>query len=170
MRRMELAGELLAGRFFGGVNSLQFAAPDIARELEAARDICNNASETQPVWSLNAADPASPCALAVDGLSPEPDRTFPARLPTTRLVFLGGRLAISAQKGGRELQVDESLLPPEAELRVFAELAAPRRRAVSPERKIVIARINGITATESPWAPLLESLGYVKDRGTLTLW
>ncbi|MDR1411907.1 MAG: DEAD/DEAH box helicase, partial [Spirochaetaceae bacterium] len=38
IRRMELAGELCSGRFFAGLNSLQFAAPGIENELVAAEN------------------------------------------------------------------------------------------------------------------------------------
>nr|HPG87335.1 hypothetical protein [Spirochaetales bacterium] len=45
-----------------------------------------------------------------------------------------------------------------------------RRRAVSPERRIAIATINGESAASSPYAGLLAGLGFEADRGVMTLW
>ncbi|MDR1420284.1 MAG: hypothetical protein LBI86_07915 [Treponema sp.] len=69
IRRMELARELAAGRFFGGINSLQFAPLSVERELEQAE------RSSQTYW-MNAADPAS-----IAGLYGGPGKT---RLMVTR--------------------------------------------------------------------------------------
>jgi hypothetical protein len=39
-----------------------------------------------------------------------------------------------------------------------------------PEGKIVIEKINGISAARNDYVPLLAGMGFVKDRGKLILW
>jgi ATP-dependent Lhr-like helicase len=157
MRRLELAGELTAGRFFAGINSLQFASPAIAGELEAAE------AERGIYW-MNAADPASPSGPAAGG-----DRRLPARIGSARICFRGAEpLAVSGRNGG-DLSVfippDDPCLP-----EALAFLEIPRTRAVDPRRKIVLETINGGPAAESPYGEILKSRGFLPDRGTLTLW
>jgi ATP-dependent Lhr-like helicase len=170
MRRMELAGELVAGRFFGGVNSLQFASPRIAEELEEA--------ETQRgIYWMNAADPASPAGLAVqgilaDGLAPNESKTTGLtirRVPSTRLCFRGAELVAISNKGGKENEILISSDDPDIG-EVLAFLKFPRTRKVQPEYKIVIERINGKPAASSAYFSTLSTLGFVKDRGKMILW
>jgi ATP-dependent Lhr-like helicase len=163
MRRLELAGELTAGRFFSGINSLQFASPHIAAELEAC-DTCGTSTASRIYW-MNAADPASPCGLALEGLDPN----LPSRLPGNRLCFRGTELAAVSLRNGKELRI---FVPPEtAELPQILEfLKAPRLRAVDPERKIVVETINGISPSESPYTPALTALGFEEVREKLILW
>jgi ATP-dependent Lhr-like helicase len=122
MRRMELAGELAAGRFFSGINSLQFASPRIGVELEEAEAL-------DGIFSMNAADPASLSGLQVPEGIPE----LPPRLGTARLCFRGSRLIASSSRSGTSLDIR---VPPEdGDLERIAEFAAfPRRRAAHPEK------------------------------------
>jgi ATP-dependent Lhr-like helicase len=162
MRRMELAGELMAGRFFGGINSLQFASPRIAEELEEAE-------AEQGIYWMNAADPASPAGLsAIQGLDAANGAKV-RRVPSSRLCFRGAELLAISIRGGRELEI---FIPPDdsdlAEALSFVRY--PRTRAVQPENKIAIETINGKTAGGSAYAPFLSELGFVKDRGRLILY
>ncbi|MDR0452525.1 MAG: DEAD/DEAH box helicase [Treponema sp.] len=156
MRRMELAGELVTGRFVEGIHSLQFASPAIAAELEAAGDV-------SAVYWMNAADPASPAGLAVDGL----DRRLPPRTAGARLCFRGGGLAAVSTKNGRELEI---FVPPGSVPEIAAFIKAPRTRVCGPVRKLVIETINGQNAAASPWADPLIEAGFIADRGRLFLW
>jgi ATP-dependent Lhr-like helicase len=158
MRRLELAGELAAGRFFSGVNSLQFAPPAILEELEAAE------AEGGIYW-MNAADPASPAGLGITGLDPR----LPPRIAASRLCFRGPELAALSGRSGRDLEV---FIPPEdpALPEVLAFLSVPRTRAVRPRRKIVLETINRGPAGESPYGELLKARGWIGDRGKLILW
>jgi ATP-dependent Lhr-like helicase len=158
MRRMELSGELVSGRFFGGIRSLQFASPSIGAELEEAENF-------NGVYWMNAADPSSPAGLEVDGLDPR----FPPRSVHTRFCFCGRELAARSLRNGRELEIYlspgcdcASLIPR------FA--AAPRTRPVHPVRKITIETINRKPAAASPWAEIFIQAGFIADRGKLFLW
>jgi ATP-dependent Lhr-like helicase len=158
MRRMELAGELVAGRFFSGINSLQFASPRIGGELEEAE-------ASDGIFSMNAADPASLSGLQVPGGIPE----LPSRLSSTRLCFKGARLIAASSRSGKSLDIR---VPPEdGDLIKVTEFAAfPRRRAMHPEKKLLIEKINGKTAALGEYAAAFKEAGFVNDRGRLVLW
>jgi ATP-dependent Lhr-like helicase len=158
MRRMELAGELVAGRFFAGINSLQFASPRIGEELEEA-------DGADGIFSMNAADPASLSGLQVPEGIPE----LPSRLSSARLCFRGARLIASSSRSGKSLDIR---IPPEdGDLIKVTEFAAfPRRRAMHPEKKLLIEKINGKTAALGEYAEVFKEAGFVNDRGKLVLW
>jgi len=168
MRRMELAGELVAGRFFSGVNSLQFASPRIAEELEEAE-------AEQGIYWMNAADPASPAGLDIEGIMPnetqaaERKGSLIRRVSSSRLCFRGAELIAVSNRGAKELNI---FIPPDdpdiAEALAFIKI--PKTRRVHPENKISIERINGKTAAASAYSAVLFKLGFVKDRGKLVLW
>jgi ATP-dependent Lhr-like helicase len=155
IRRLELAGELVAGRFFEGIASLQFASPAIAGELEEA------ASETGVYW-LSARDPASPSGLDVQGL----DARLPPRLPANRLCFRGADLLAVSRRGGKSLSL--YLPPQDADLgRVLEGFAA---RPSGERRRITVETINGQSAAASPYAEALKSMGFMAEWKRLVLW
>jgi ATP-dependent Lhr-like helicase len=156
IRHMELAGELHAGRFFAGINSLQFAAPGVEKELEAAEN-------ENGLYRINACDPASPAALELDGL-PYP---LPSRLPGNSLCFRGALPMYVSTKNGREIGFFFSPEDPAAGP-VMAFLVPPRGPA-SP-RKTVIEKINGASASRSPYGETLKTLGFLPDRDKLVYY
>ncbi len=158
MRRMELAGELVAGRFFSGINSLQFASPSIAAELEQAQNF-------DGLYWLNAQDPASLAGLEIEGLP----YTLCARLAGNRLYYKGTALIAVSGKNGKEMQIFiEADNPCVTELTALFKI--PRTRNVMPESKIVIEKINGKNAAESEYAPSFKLQKFESDRGRLILW
>ena len=158
MRRMELAGELVVGRFFSGLPGLQFAGPGIAEELDA----CD--AENAVYW-MNATDPASLCGLSAEGLDPE----LPARTATSRLCYAGNRLVAVSRQNGKDLrlfvQPDDPFAP-----EILGFMKSSRTRAVDPDRKLVVEKVNGANASTGPWAVALRSLGFEEDRGRMVLW
>jgi ATP-dependent Lhr-like helicase len=159
---MELAGELTAGRFFEGIHSLQFAGPAIVEELKELETIL---SDTQPLYWMNAADPASPAGWNIEGLDPH----LPARTSTARLCFRGKDLIAVSTKSGKELELYmESDDPDLGKVIVFISL--PRTRSCHPVQKISLEKINGKTAAESPYAAAFQDAGFIADRGQLMLW
>ncbi|MDR0452292.1 MAG: DEAD/DEAH box helicase [Treponema sp.] len=157
MRRMELAGELCSGRFFAGLNSLQFAAPGIEQELAAAEN-------EEGVYWMNACDPASPAGIELEGLP----FALPSRLPGSRVCFRGRTPVCVSTKNSREI---ETFFPPEdpGAARILAFLLPPQGTPPS-SRKTVVGQINGVSASRSPYAEALKGLGFLPDRDRLILW
>ena len=165
IRRMELAGELVAGRFFGGINSLQFASPRIAEELEEAE-------AEQGIYWMNAADPASPAGLAVEeimGHITESSRAQLRRVSASRLCFRGSELLAVSNRGGRDIEIYISPDDPDI-AGILRFIKVPRARSIQPEMKITIEKINGRSAAGSAYSSILAGMGFVKDRGKLVLW
>jgi ATP-dependent Lhr-like helicase len=158
MRRMELSGELVAGRFFSGINSLQFASPAVLRELE-------NAESFNGMYWMNAADPASPAGLDIEGLDPR----IPGRLSANRLYFRGEHLIAVSNRGGKDLQIFIDKDDPGIAV-LIGFLKIPRTRKVLPENKILVETINGGQAALSGYAPAFQAAGFVPDRGKLCFW
>jgi len=158
MRRMELAGELVTGRFFSGINSLQFASPSIAAELEQAE-------KNNRVYWMNAADPASPAGLEITGLGYE----LCARSANNRLYYKGADLIAISVKSGKELQIFMKADEPDIS-ELLALLKIPRTRTIIPENKIVVEKINGEAAAQSCYAKCFTAGGFVSDRGKLICW
>ncbi|MDR2135182.1 MAG: DEAD/DEAH box helicase [Treponema sp.] len=157
IRRMELAGELVAGRFFAGISAPQFASPGILGELEEAEEFAGR----DALYWINAADPASPAGLGMEN----PDPRLPARSPRNRLYYRGRELAAVSLRGGKEIRI---FSPPE---RSPAELfKALRARKPDPGKKLVVETVNGQAAAESPYAPCFTGAGFIADRGKLYLW
>jgi hypothetical protein len=158
MRRMELSGELVAGRFFAGINSLQFASPSIARELE-------NAESVSSLYWMNATDPASPAGLEITGLDPR----IPPRVATSRLYFRGAQLVAVSNRNGKDLHIYAASNDPGIAALIDC-IKMPRARKTLPDSNIVVASINGAEAARSEYAPAFQGAGFVADRGRLCFW
>jgi len=156
MRLMELSGELVTGRFFDGVPGPQFALPGIAAELAGLSVDADPLS--QPVWWMNACDPASLCGVAVVGLKGE----LPARLPTTHVVYRGASVALVSRRRGRDLEFRIAPDDPSLDrcLAFVRDLVARDVRAPSVLR---VETVNGLPAPESPYRQALLAFGFVED-------
>jgi ATP-dependent Lhr-like helicase len=158
IRRLELSGELVSGRFFDGMDGPQFMDRDALR-------LFRDGFDEGRLWSVNAVDPASPCGVSAAGLSPR----LPSRIPVNRLSSRGGEPVCVSRRSWRELDIFAEADDPRLEA-AFAFMLEARRRVVSPERRIPVESINGSPAAESPYAGLFARLGFDSDRGALTLW
>ncbi len=146
LRLMELSGELLAGQFFDGVPGLQFASPAAFRRLE------EGLPDDAVVW-MSAADPASPAGLGLDQLR----GVYPARLPSSHLVFHGRRLVAASRRHATALELHvEAGHPLLADYLGF--LGHLLSREFAPRRGLTVETINGEPAAESPYAPRLAEL------------
>jgi len=164
IRRMELAGELVTGRFFGGVASLQFASPRIVAELEEAE------AERGIYW-MNAADPASPAGLAVEGILPKAEHTAPAirRIASSRLCFRGAELLAVSNRSCQELEI--FIQPDDSDIvKALEFVKISRTRKAHKENKITVEKINGTSAASSAYSEVLAVHGFVKERGKMILW
>ncbi|MDR2480358.1 MAG: DEAD/DEAH box helicase [Treponema sp.] len=158
MRRMELSGELIAGRFFSGINSLQFASPAVVRDLERAETY-------QGIYWLNAADPASPAGLDIEGLDPR----LCGRVSSSRLYFRGAGLIAVSKRNGKSLEL--FIDPGDCSLAVLLDqFKIPRSRAVLPGGKIIVEQINETEAARSEYAAAFQNAGFIPDRGKLCFW
>jgi len=165
MRRLELSGELVTGRFFAGINSLQFASPSIAAELEQAEAF-------NGIYWMNASDPASPAGLDIKDLKLTSGAEFAsccARSANNRIYFKGANLTAVSLKNGKELQIYMKADDPDIE-RLIALFKIPHTRNVQPLNKILVEKINGEAAANSGYAPAFEKQGFVNDRGRLIFW
>jgi ATP-dependent Lhr-like helicase len=90
LRLMEFSGEVVTGRFFDGIHGLQFALPAVLEDLASER-------ESEAIWWLNAADPASLCGVDLPGLKPQ----LPSRLSSTHVVFHGCSVVLVSRRRGR---------------------------------------------------------------------
>ncbi|MCL2130645.1 MAG: hypothetical protein FWH35_09875, partial [Treponema sp.] len=166
IRRMELSGELVAGRFFGGINSLQFASPGIAEELEEAES-------NREIYWMNAADPASPAGLDAEGVIKTGEMrslNLPVRrVVSTRLCFRGSQLIAISSRGGRELEFFISPDDPGME-EVLSFIKFPKTRKIGAESRLIVEKINRESAARSIYSAILVNTGFIKDRGKIVLW
>jgi len=156
---MELAGEVLSGCFFHGVPGLQFASHQAFRALQRKLP-------EDRVWWLNAADPASPCGLALDCLR----GALPRRLPSTHLAYCGCELAMISEGAGKALTI---LVPPDDPRlqEVLAPLHHLLQRRFQPLRSIAIETINGDRAARSEYVDALRtSFDVVVDYKKVTVY
>ena len=117
------------------------------------------------VFWLNAADPASPCGLGLDGFPYE----VPRKHVGTHLVFEGSRLILVSRKNGSDVEVE---VPPDVPalsraLRLFGDLTG---RDFRPPARITVRSINGEDPTESAYRPAFEAAGFRADYRALVLW
>jgi ATP-dependent Lhr-like helicase len=179
MRRMELAGELVFGRFFEGLDGPQFMgqeAFELYKRLGGGEPGTDGASAL-PVW-LSVLDPAAQPAWLV----PAPSRPSgwldpPDRLAGNRLAIMDGFVAATLTRAGTELVLAPAIragtgrepgdVASGSSSAVLGGLARQRSRM---DRKLVLKRVNGIEAARSPEAQALMDLGFEADRGSLVLW
>jgi ATP-dependent Lhr-like helicase len=173
IRRLELAGELIAGRFFDGIDGLQFMGRD-------AFSLFMQGTSPGRIYSLNACDPASLAGTTIPDLSsaldtipclsPEANRvSIPSRLVSNHFCALDGELACVSRRSYHELDIALQADDPRLKYALQFLLEA-KRRTVHPERRIVVSRINGEAAAITPYADTLLAMGFEADRGILTLW
>ncbi|MCU0303516.1 MAG: DEAD/DEAH box helicase [Thermoanaerobaculales bacterium] len=143
LRLLELAGEIVAGRFIEGVDGLQFASHEAVRRLREGLD-------EDLVWWVNAIDPASPCGLGLEGAPWD----LPRRVPGNHLVFHGRRLVIVSVRRGAELTIAPP--PDDPGLAGYLDFLAVRLgRRARPMSRIDIETINGEPAPASPYREVL---------------
>jgi ATP-dependent Lhr-like helicase len=116
------------------------------------------------VWWVNAADPASPCGLGLEGLG-----ELPRRIAGNRLVFHGHRLVVIAERRGRSLEIRVG--PDHPELPSYLGfLKVLATRVVRPVRAIIVETVNGEPAASGPFRPALAALFHTtRDCSSLRL-
>jgi ATP-dependent helicase Lhr and Lhr-like helicase len=160
MRRLELAGELLSGRFFEGIDGPQFLDPAAFATFVAL----DRAAASAPLW-INAVDPAASALYA----AAERPSLLPQRVAANRICVDGGEILAVCGRSYKELR----LAVPPGDPRLGAILSlfrGARERAANPERRILVESVNGDPASSSPFAAALRSAGFEADRARMVLW
>jgi len=160
MRRLELAGELLSGRFFEGLEGPQFLDPAALASFLAL----DEAPESGPAW-INALDPAASPLYAIA----ERQGLLPQRVAANRICVEEGAILALSTRSYRELAV---VVPPGdprlgSIMGIFREA---RERDARPETRIVVETVNGGPASASHYADALRDAGFEADRGRMVLW
>lgn len=154
LRLMELSGEVLTGRFFGGIDGLQFMSKE-------AWGMLQDGLPTDAIFALAADDPAS-----LAGVVPAPasgDR-LPARRSSTWLVYQGAALVLIARRRGRILELR---VPPDHP-RLSDHLTALGRmltRSVAPLASLRVETIGALAASDSPYLPAFQRVFRVVREG-----
>ncbi len=166
LKSMEEAGKVRRGYFVEGLSGAQFALPGAVERLRAAREVEPPAagySETE-VRLLAAADPANPYGA----LLPWPGAEVPGKAPARRIagawvVLVAGRLALYASPHARQVTTFARELPdPERDLALaFRALRRPPHGAA--RGSLLIERIDGVPAPESPHVAALKAAGFIAD-------
>lgn len=153
LRRLELAGEVVAGQFFAGVSGVQFAAPSDLERLRAP-------IEGGAIWWQSAADPVS---LAGTELS-ELRAALGRRVVGAQMVWRGERLALGIRRSGAELEfrVPEGATEEPA---LLAPLAVALVRGFDPERAIDVESIDGAPAASSPRLGAFRAFALTREAG-----
>jgi ATP-dependent Lhr-like helicase len=160
MRRLELAGELLSGRFFEGAEGPQFLDPAAFAAFSA---LDAQVAET-PRW-VNSLDPAAAALYAVS----ERQALLPPRIASNRVCVLAGRVIAASTRSYRDLKI--ALSPDDPSLpEALSFFRAAREREAAPEGRIVVEKINGQGAARSAYANAMRGSGFEADRGRLVLW
>jgi ATP-dependent Lhr-like helicase len=159
LRIMELSGEVMAGIFFHGIPGPQFISHRAFGRLQ------RKLPEDVIYW-VNATDPASLCGIQLDAIR----GMLPPRMTTTHLVFRGTTLVLVSKRNGGDLTFH---VPPEDP--DLSQYLAPLRhllmRKSQPVRRISIETINGESAPQSAYVPVLRtSFDVTVDYRNVTLY
>jgi ATP-dependent helicase Lhr and Lhr-like helicase len=148
LRLMELSGEILSGHFFEGIPGAQFMSTEAFQFL-------NEVQGDDSIYWLNATDPASVCGIKLEALK----GLLPSRLPSTHLVYHGTRLVVVSRRNGGVLEISVSSDDPRLPdyLAFFQVLLT---RDFSPEKIILVEKINGKPALGSEYAGPLKAFGF----------
>ncbi len=175
LARMELRGEVRRGYFVAGFWGVQYALPEAVERLRAVAAPDADA-EDAPLIVLNALDPAQVYGLnTTDGAAllddeedaPVTDEDAPRfmRVPSTHLVYLGGRLLLLAEDNGERMWAAAWASDALIRRAVTAYLEAP-----GAPRRLTVARWNGEPALGGPAQAILQPLGFTRTPGGLERW
>ncbi|WP_406696862.1 DEAD/DEAH box helicase [Singulisphaera sp. Ch08] len=165
LARAELRGELRRGYFVEGLSGVQYATLDVA---EALAKRAGDREPTPEFVLISSLDPAnlygSGAPFDIDLLNGGTARL--PRNPTNFLVLRDGRPILIIEAGGKRLSglASASELDLRGALALVPKLAGPSRRVLKVET------YNTSPAIESPAAPWLAELGFVRDYPGMTYY
>jgi len=156
LRAMEESGRVRRGYFVAGLGAAQFALPGAVERLRELRE-----PDTETALVLAATDPAQPYGGALSW--PETSGR-PARAAGAYVVLVGGECAAYIERGGRSLLTFDAASRSDVWADALASLQKTNR-----VKRLVIERIDGTPATESPVAEALRAVGFSDSYRGLTL-
>lgn len=148
LKALEERGEARRGYFVAGLGAAQFALPGAVDRLRAVRA---PEPDTVPVV-LAATDPAQPYGAAL-AWPDSPGR--PARTAGAHVVLADGLPLVMLERGGRSLATFEGAASNDAWIEAIIGLVKDGRL-----RKLEIAKVDGQSVRETPWAARLEAAGF----------
>ena len=156
---MELSGRGAFGQFLHGHSG---PAVHLPRGLSPA--LPGDFREESIYW-INAADPASLCGTAWKGCDTNSRRASPPR----HLVYHGPRLVVVSRRYGKELTIH--VQPDDPHLHEYLSFfRVLLTREFNPRKQILVERINGIPAGQSPYRKALREFGFQESYKGLELW
>lgn len=160
-KTMEEAGKLRRGFFVEGLSGAQFAYSQVVDQLRAAREL----QETQ-VGVLAACDPANPYGgllpwPTAEGEADNKKRARPRRVAGGKIVLVDGLPAFFVEASAKKLVTFPALNTPA--LAQQAAQALTQLAATAKGKRLHIEQIDGQPASSSPWAPLLQNVGFKTD-------
>ncbi|MGE0081127.1 MAG: DEAD/DEAH box helicase [Thiohalomonadaceae bacterium] len=163
LKEMEAAGRVRRGYFVEGLSGLQFARAGAVDRLRAGR------AEEPPVqgygeWDamlLAVLDPANPYGTLLPW--PATGAGTPRRVPGAWIVLVDGAPALYLSADGRQLLTFPEGWREEPSALTAAARLLHRLPRGARRRTLVIERIDGAPARESPLAPALLTAGFVPD-------
>ena len=162
LKAMEDAGRIRRGYFVGGVGATQFALP---AALELMRSFKEPPEDPESVV-LSATDPANPYGTMlkwpVVSAADSASGRGPTRTVGSQVVLVNGALGAYIPRGARQVTV---FLPEDEPTRstVGRALAARLARLARVEEGqpgLLVSEINGLPATEHPFASFLLEAGF----------
>ncbi len=148
LKALEERGEARRGYFVAGLGAAQFALPGAVDRLRGAR---TPEPDSAPVV-LAATDPAQPYGAVLAW----PDSAGrPARTAGAHVVLADGVPLVVLERGGRSLATFADAESNDAWIEAIIGLVKDGRL-----RKLEIAKVDGVTVRETPWAARLEAAGF----------
>ncbi len=175
LARMELRGEIRRGYFVAGFWGVQYALPEAVERLravaaegadaEGAPLIVMNALDPALVYGLNTTDGAVLLGDGEDAPVADEDAPHFMRVPSTRLVYGGGRLLLLTEDNGERMWAPAWAADALIRRAVTAYLEAP-----GAPRRLIVASWNGEPALGGPAQAILQPLGFTRAPGGLERW
>jgi ATP-dependent Lhr-like helicase len=168
LKAMEESGRVRRGYFVEGLGATQFALPGAEERLRALREPSESgdgsadsraATSSAVATILAATDPANPYGATLPW--PEREGAHPQRAARAQVVLWDGELLAVISRGERGITTylpkDEPMRSAALGLlaRTFSEMVEGGRR-----RAILISRIDGTDASDSPLAPAFVAVGF----------